>query len=155
MDFIDLFTFEMTTRNSKTKRTSNPANSMLRDIQDRKDIKLLINTFYEKARTDKDLGYIFDEVAKVDWENHMPIMYDFWENALFHTGNYKRNAMQVHVDLNEKIALTKEHFDTWLTIFKSTVDELFKGEVANNAKTRAISIATMIQLKIYNQSNTF
>ncbi len=125
---------------------------MLKDIQDREDIKLLINTFYEKVRKDKSLGFIFDEVAKVDWENHMPIMYDFWENILFHTGNYKRNAMQVHVDLNEKTSLKAAHFDQWLLIFKTTVDELFAGEVANNAKTRAISIATMIQIKISNSS---
>ena len=85
----------------------------------------------------------------------MPIMYDFWENTLFHNGSYKRNAMQPHLDLNEKISLTKAHFDQWLQIFKNTVDELFEGEIANNAKTRAISIATMIQLKISNRSSIF
>jgi hemoglobin len=147
---VDLSTLEMTIFNSKTL---NPNQSMLKDIQDRKDIKLLINTFYEKVRKEKKLSFIFDEVAKVDWITHLPIMYDFWESILFHTGNYKRNAMQIHVDLNEKTPLTKDHFDIWLLIFKATVDELFKGEVANNAKTRAISIATMIQIKISNRSN--
>jgi hemoglobin len=126
---------------------------MKKDITNRKDIKLLIDTFYIKVRKDESLGYIFDEIAKVDWKNHMPIMYDFWENTLFHTGDYKRNAMQPHLDLNKKIALTKVHFDQWLLIFKATVDELFEGEIANNAKARAISIATMIQIKISNPSN--
>lgn len=126
---------------------------MKKDIKGRDDIKLLIDTFYIKVRNDKSLGYIFDEIAKVDWENHMPIMYDFWENTLFHTGGYKRNAMQPHLDLNEKIPLTKAHFDQWLLIFKATVDELFSGEIANNAKTRALSIATMIQFKINKPSN--
>jgi hemoglobin len=126
---------------------------MKKDIKNRDDIKLLIDTFYIKIRKDESLGPIFDEIAKVDWENHMPIMYDFWENTLFHTGIYKRNAMQPHLDLNEKTPLTKAHFDQWLLIFKTTVDELFEGEIANNAKTRAISIATMIQIKISNPSN--
>jgi hemoglobin len=126
---------------------------MKKDIEGRTDIKLLIDTFYIKVRADESIGYIFDEIAKVDWENHMPIMYDFWENTLFHTGSYKRNAMQPHLDLNEKISLTKAHFDQWLLIFKTTVDELFVGEVAHNAKTRAISIATMIQIKMSNSSN--
>ncbi len=133
------------------KNNLNPINLgewMKKDFKDRNDIKLLIDTFYIKARKDESLGFKFDEIAKVDWENHMPIMYDFWETTLFHTGSYKRNAMQVHVDLNEKTPLTETHFDQWLFIFKATVNELFYGEMANNAKTRAISIATMIQLKI-------
>ena len=121
---------------------------MRSDIEDRKDIELLINRFYQKVRQDKTLDYIFDDIAKVDWKNHMPIMYDFWENTIFHNGKYKGNAMQPHLDLNEKINLTKDHFDQWLHIFKNTVDELFEGENAHNAKTRAISIATMIQIKI-------
>lgn len=127
---------------------------MAKDLNHRKDIELLINSFYEKVRLDESLGYIFDEIAHVDWENHLPVMYDFWETTLFHTGSYKRNAMQAHISLNEKIPLTKAHFDQWLNLFKSTVDELFEGEIANNAKTRAISIATMIQIKISNKSGT-
>ncbi len=125
---------------------------MTKDINNRKDIELLINSFYEKVRLDESLGYIFDEIAGVDWENHLPVMYDFWETTLFHTGSYKRNAMQSHVDLNKKVLLTKAHFDQWLMLFKATVDELFDGEIANNAKTRAISIATMIQIKINSTS---
>jgi len=126
---------------------------MKKDIANRDDIKLLIDTFYIKVRDSESLGYIFDKVANVNWENHMPIMYDFWESILFHSGSYKRNAMQAHVKLNEKTLLTKVHFDQWLIIFKTTVDELFEGEVANNAKTRALSIATMIQIKINEQTN--
>lgn len=125
---------------------------MKKDIENRNDIQLLIDTFYIKVRKDESLGYLFDEIAKVDWEKHLPIMYDFWENLLFHSGNYKRNAMQVHLDLNEKSPLTKAHFDQWLLLFKDTVDELFSGENAHNAKTRALSVSTMIQIKIFNSS---
>jgi hemoglobin len=125
------------------------------DITSRKDIELLIDTFYGKVRKDESLGYIFDDVAKVDWKNHLPVMYDFWETTLFHSGKYRRNAMQVHLDLNEKILLTKAHFDRWLLLFSNTVDELFAGENANNAKTRALYIATMIQIKITNRAGTF
>ena len=126
---------------------------MRSDIEDRNDVELLINNFYQKVRKDETLGFIFDDIAKVDWENHMPIMYDFWENIIFHNGKYKRDAMQPHLDLNQKIPLTKVHFDQWLLIFKDTVDELFEGENAHNAKTRAISIATMIQIKIANKNS--
>ncbi len=123
-------------------------NKNRKDIKDRKAIELLIDTFYDKVRKDETLAYIFDDIAKVDWENHLPVMYDFWETTLFHTGSYKRNAMQPHLDLNEKIPLKKLHFDQWLKLFNETVDELFEGEIAHNAKTRALSIATMMQIKI-------
>ncbi len=32
--------------------------------------------------------------------------------------------------------------------FKNTVNELFQGEIARSAKSKAISIATVIQIKI-------
>ncbi len=75
-------------------------------------------------------------------------MYDFWETTLFHTAAYKGNPMQVHKALNEKLALQKEHFDVWLSLFKKTVDELFVGTIAELAKQRAQSIAMVMQLKI-------
>ncbi len=40
---------------------------MKSDITNRKDIELLVNTFYEKIRSNPVLGYIFDDVAKINW----------------------------------------------------------------------------------------
>lgn len=119
-----------------------------RDIQDRKDIKFLVDTFYKKVLQDKIIGHFFTKVIELDLEKHMPKMYDFWETTLFHTANYKGNPLQVHLDLNHKSDLEKKHFDRWLELFNETVDELFSGEIANLAKTRALSIATVMQLKI-------
>jgi hemoglobin len=42
--------------------------------------------------------------------------------------------------------LEKGHFDIWLGLFKTTVDELFEGEKTEQIKNRAASIATAIQL---------
>ncbi|MCK5470329.1 MAG: group III truncated hemoglobin, partial [Cyclobacteriaceae bacterium] len=71
------------------------------DIESRKDIELLVDTFYEKVLKDETIGYIFSEIANIDLAKHMPLMYDFWETTLFHKANYKGNPMKVHVDLNE------------------------------------------------------
>jgi len=120
------------------------------DIKNRADVKLLVDSFYKKALLDKAIGHFFTEVIQLDLEKHMPKMYDFWETTLFHTANYKGNPLQVHLDLNHKSALEKPHFDRWLGLFNETVDELFSGEIANLAKTRALSIATVMQLKINN-----
>ena len=122
------------------------------DIESRKDIELLVDTFYEKVLKDETIGYIFSEIANIDLAKHMPLMYDFWETTLFHKANYKGNPMKVHVDLNENVPLKKAHFDQWLSMFNKTVDELFSGEKAELAKTRALSIATVMQIKIYQAS---
>jgi hemoglobin len=119
-----------------------------KDIENRQDIQLLIDAFYSKIRADDTIGYIFNDVAKVDWEHHLPIMYDFWESILFHKMAYKGNPMQVHKMLNQLVPLKAEHFERWKKLFFETIGENFDGETAELARQRAVSIATMIQLKI-------
>lgn len=118
------------------------------DITSRKDIITLIDKFYDIIREDEMLGTIFDDVAKVNWVRHLPLMYDFWENTLFFTGSYSGNPVQNHRQLNQKYPLTNEHFNHWIALFNKTVDELFEGEKAELAKQRALSIATVLRIKI-------
>ena len=118
------------------------------DIQTRNDIELLIRTFYDKVIKDETIGYIFNDVAKVNWEKHLPVMYDFWENVIFFTGNYNGNPMMVHKHLNDKTPLSAEHFKEWIKLFTQTVDDLFEGERAELTRQRAMSIATAMQVKI-------
>lgn len=120
-----------------------------KDMETREDIEILVNSFYKKVLKDEIIGYIFKDIVKIDLEKHMPTMYDFWETTLFHKAVYKGNPMNIHLKLNEKELLTKAHFDQWLALFNETVDELFEGEKAELAKTRALSIATVMQIKIY------
>ena len=123
-----------------------------RELKSRIDIELLVDSFYKKVMKDDTIGYIFGETVNLDWEKHIPIMYDFWETTLFHKAIYKGNPMKVHIDINKKEPLKKAHFDQWLSMFYETVDELFYGEKAELAKTRALSIATVMQIKIYQNS---
>ncbi|MDB2673395.1 hypothetical protein N9Y81_00425 [Akkermansiaceae bacterium] len=44
--------------------------STLPDLPDRKGIESLVNCFYDTVRQDETLGFIFDEVAQVNWELH-------------------------------------------------------------------------------------
>jgi hemoglobin len=44
--------------------------------------------------------------------------------------------------------LTAAYFQQWTHLFTSTVDEMFTGEKAALAKQRAISISTVMQIKI-------
>ena len=118
------------------------------DIKDRRDIELLVNSFYDKVKADDLLGYIFRDIAKVNWEKHLPVMYDFWEGVIFFTGGYSGNPMITHRKLDQVAKLTPDHFKRWITLFTKTVDQHFAGEKAELAKQRAISIATVMQIKI-------
>ena len=130
-------------------------NQKMRDqIKDRRDIEFLMKSFYDKVRRDEVIGYIFNDVAKVDWAHHIPIICDFWENILFQTNVYKGNPMVTHMRLHALTPLTKSHFDRWQKLFVETVDEHFEGEMAELAKQRAISIATMMQIKIIQTPQT-
>ena len=119
------------------------------DINNREDIAFLIRSFYEKVKQNEKIGYIFNEVARINWEHHLPIIYDFWENIVFSTGSYKRNAIAVHKNLNQLEPLNKDHFAEWLRLWKETVDELFSGDNAELIKQRATSIATVMQISIF------
>lgn len=125
---------------------------MLSDITTRTDVENLVNTFYDKVRDDATIGVIFNELANVDWSTHLPKMYDFWEGILFGTGNYRGRPMPPHFKLNETHPFQPEYFDAWLALFYDTVDELFEGEKASEAKTRAMNIAAVMEHRI-NQIN--
>ena len=120
----------------------------MKDVETREDIELLVREFYNKVRTNETLGYIFDDIMKIDWDYHIPILVDFWETILLDTGSYTRNAMGEHFKVNQKIKLETHHFNTWLELFDSTVDSFFKGDKAELAKKRAHSVAGIMQLKL-------
>ena len=121
---------------------------MKEDIVNRSNIQLLVDAFYEKIKKDALTGYLFNDVAQVNWQHHLPRMYDFWENIIFQTGNFTGNPMAAHSRLHQLSPLKQEHFEQWLALFTSTVDELFQGANATVAKQKAASIALLMQQKI-------
>ncbi len=125
----------------------------MRDIKSRADIEQFIISFYEKVKLDQTIGFIFNDVAAMDWPHHIPVIVDFWETILLDNPMYKKNAMEVHYDLNKKIPLQKKYFESWLQLFSSTVDEFFEGKIATLAKTRAKSIADVMLFKMSNLNN--
>lgn len=121
-----------------------------KDITSREDLLQLVTRFYEKLLADSSISYLFTDIAKIDLDHHLPVLVDFWDNVLFASDTYRKNAMQPHLDLHYQSPLQKHHFDTWLRYFKESVDELFDpgAEKAFLAKERATSIATIMQIKI-------
>ncbi len=126
---------------------------MKKDIANRADIELLVNTFYGKVEGDTLIGHIFNQIARVNWEHHLPKMYDFWETILFGKRSFKGNPMDAHFKLNELYTLKQEHFNRWIEIFEDSVDSLFEGDVASSAKFKARSIAGIMFYKINPEYN--
>lgn len=126
---------------------------MKRNIENREDIEQLINSFYDKVKQDDVIGFIFNDVAKVNWEKHLPVMYDFWENIIFLSNKYAGNPMIVHTNLSQLTPLKKKHFERWIKIFNKTVDELFEGKNASFAKEKAQGISNIMEIKIVSASN--
>lgn len=120
----------------------------MHDIESRTDIEQLVDTFYARVRADDRLGFIFDDVARVDWSTHLPKMYAFWDAVLFGTPGFKGNPLLVHRELALREPLTADDFGRWIRLFHASVDELFTGMMANEAKQRALRIATIMQYHI-------
>ncbi len=118
-----------------------------RDISSRDDIELVVREFYEKLLVDEVVGFLFTEVVQLNLEEHFPKLIDFWEDQLLGTNKYAGNPMRVHMNLHQKEPLTKAHFDRWLFFFNETIDANFEGIKAHLAKERALSIATVMQIK--------
>ncbi len=123
------------------------------DIQNRKDIHFLIDEFYKKLLSDKLVKHFFEDIIEQNHlTEHIEVITDFWNGILFNAPDYNRNAMKPHLDLNKIKPFKNEHFKRWLQHFTSSIDENFKGDKAEMAKTRALSIATVMEIKMVNQS---
>lgn len=120
----------------------------MNDIQNQDDLYLLVAEFYKKLLSDNSISYIFTDVVKIHLEEHLPILVTFWSQAILGTGGYVKNLTQIHLDIDEKEHLTPELFKIWLNHFFKAVDENFKGENSEKIKTQALSIATIMQIKI-------
>jgi hemoglobin len=118
------------------------------DLTGRADIELLVNTFYERVRGDELVGFIFDDVAHVDWTAHLPKMYAFWETMIFRSASYVGNPLAAHARLVPLTAMGRPQFDRWLALFTATVDALFAGEKAEHIKSAASDMANVIHAKI-------
>lgn len=125
----------------------------MNDIQTQDDLYLLVDEFYKKLLTDERISYIFTDVVKIKLKEHLPILVTFWSQGILGTGGYTNNLTQIHLDVNEKSYLSPELFQIWLNHFNHAVDENFKGENAEKIKTQALSIATVMQIKISQKNN--
>lgn len=113
-------------------------------LQGRQEVILIVDAFYAKVRKDELIGPIFNDVAQVNWDEHLPKLYNFWEDLLFGTENYHGRPFPPHFKLN----LQTIHFERWLKLFIETVDEKCKGAKADEMKQRAARIAVNFSINL-------
>ena len=118
---------------------------MKKDIKTREDLEFLLTEFYKIATKDAKIGHHFNNL---DLEAHLPIIINFWEKVLFGNPVYFGNPLDVHLKLNKIFPLKLDHFRHWVKIFSETIDKLFAGEMAENAKLRAKMIAHSLNQRI-------
>lgn len=113
----------------------------MKEITTKNDVDLLVNTFYSKVLKDEQLSPFFKHL---NFEVHLPKMIQFWSFVLLDEAGYTTDVTKKHSNM----PLKKEHFDRWIALFHTTVDELFEGEKAELAKQRATLVGWTIQSKM-------
>ncbi len=114
------------------------------DIKNIDDVRLLVNTFYDKVRENENLSPIFNERIQENWPHHLEKMYSFWQTVLLEEHTYFGSPFPPHANL----PVDNTHFEQWLNLFTQTLNELFEGEKATEALWRANKMAEMFQIKI-------
>lgn len=115
-----------------------------RDLTTRGDIELLVRSFYRYAAMDELLGPIF-RAAQVNWDDHLATLTDFWSWQLLGEPCYTRQPLRAHEPVHARTPFADEHYERWLDLFVSTVDEYFVGPTAEVAKGRATKMATALR----------
>jgi hemoglobin len=123
--------------------------TQLRDITGRDDIVVLVDRFYARVRADDRLGFVFDDVARVDWNKHLPKLYDFWDTVLFRANTFRGNLLGAHAQLIPEAGMDRELFDHWLALFRKTVADSFSGPNAGHIVRCAEDMAAVIHGKIH------
>ena len=123
---------------------------MRKQIENRDDLKLLVNTFYDKIRADQEIGFFFNETI-TDWEEHLEKLTDFWDMNVFGTKKYNGNPILAHNAVDQKFdyQITSNIFGIWLNLWFATLDELFEGENVEILKRRAQKMSTFLFMNIF------
>lgn len=115
-----------------------------KEILELADVKKLVDAFYGKVREDEVLKDIFNNIIQDRWPEHLEKMYRFWQTILLQQHTYLGSPFLPHA----RLPIERQHFEQWMKLFTQTVDELFEGDKAEEAKWRAGKMAEMFLYKI-------
>lgn len=102
-----------------------------------------MRSFYRCAAMDEILGPVFS-AARVTWAVHIDTLTDFWSWRLLGERGCTGNPLRAHEPVHARTPFTDAHYERWLDLFVSTVDEYFVGSAAELAKGRATKMASAL-----------
>lgn len=111
------------------------------DLDSPEQIAQLVDAFYKKVNTDDLLSPIFNDLAKVDWPEHLPKLTAFWCQMALGQSGFHGNPAAKHVHFSGLEQFTTAHFDRWISMFHATIDAGWAGPFASGIKARATTIA--------------
>ena len=101
----------------------------------------MVRRFYADVAQDGLLGPVFNDVARVDWSEHLPKLTAFWCRALLGITGYAGNPYRAHALIHAQRPFTPAHFERWLTLFHDTVELGWIGPRATAALELASNVA--------------
>ncbi len=119
----------------------------MRELAGSDDVRDLVKAFYDRLLADPEMRHFF---ADLDLPHHLPKIEAFWRGVLFGDRSYTGDPMTAHIALNKRHPMEQHHFDRWLAHWNATLDALFTGPKADEAKARAASIAPVMAWKVRN-----
>lgn len=117
---------------------------MKNDIENIEDIKLVVDTFYQRVRENDLLGPIFEARIGDRWGQHLEKMYRFWQTILLGEHTYNGAPFLPHATM----PIGENHFTTWVQNWTSTINDYFEGPTAEEAKKRGALMAAIFNSKL-------
>ncbi len=114
-------------------------------------IEKLVTHFYQKVQKDEVLGPIFNDVVQVDWNEHIPLLCQFWNSIMLKTNEYHGNAYQKHIQLKQFTHIEEAHFVRWLNLFQEEAVNHLPGEIAEEIFQKASLIAESLKYGMLSQ----
>lgn len=118
------------------------------DLDTPDEIAEMVRRFYADVAQDDRLGPIFNDVAEVDWHEHLPKLTAFWCRALLGLRGYDGNPLRKHARVNGKQPFTPADFARWLALFTETIELGWVGPNADRALHLAHNVARVHQRQL-------
>lgn len=118
-----------------------PRPAPTRDLDTPTEIAEMVRRFYADVAQDGLLGPMFNDVAQVDWSEHLPKLTAFWCRALLGLPGYQGNPYRAHLLVHDRQAFTAAHFEHWLTLFHETLELGWVGPNVQRARELADNVA--------------